>query len=248
MTGSHNNLFSKWTTRQQYAISIRPLLLLCILSIGAPAILSGCHSINIPNDATLPPYEQRFTLSPGDIVQVQFRLHPELNIEQAVRPDGQISLHMVDEVEVEGMTPIQVDQKLTTMYREYLQDPVLTVTVNSEGTQRVFVGGEVNRPGVIPLTGKVSVLEAIVEAGGFNRHHAADRRVIVYRESENKRYAMNVNMREKLTTPGSDTMYLAPNDVVYVDRTKISQINQWIDQYISQMFPRLGLVSISGGL
>jgi len=182
----------------------------------------------------------------GDVIDVKFRYWPELNESQTIRPDGRISLQVVDEVDASGITPKELDTRLTNLYEGRLRDPDISVIVRSQANQRVHVGGEVRSPGVIPLQGQLTVLEAITQTGGFINQSAQKSRVVVVRNVKNKRYAKVMDLKNFLRDTDSQPFYLEPNDIVLVTRTRIDKINQWVDQYISRMIPNISTPSVVG--
>jgi len=207
--------------------------------------------------AQLPPAPENpeVLIGPGDELDIRFRYWPDLNEVQTVRPDGKISLQIIDEVDVKGLTSAQLDQKLTELYASQLKDPDVTVILRALRNQQIYVGGEVNDPGIIYLltslrdeprtpgtasvspSGKLSLWEAIVAAGGFNMSSAEMRNVVVIRTIEGKTYSTMVDLRQVLENPETEPFFLAPNDVVFVPKTRISDLNQWVEQYIEEMVP-----------
>ena len=93
-----------------------------------------------------------YTIAPGDQLDIKFFYNPELNETITVRPDGMISLQLIDEIQAAGLQPAELDQKLTDLYSSELRKPVLTVIVRSFTRQRVYVGGEVTTPGLIGIS------------------------------------------------------------------------------------------------
>jgi protein involved in polysaccharide export with SLBB domain len=177
------------------------------------------------------------TLSPGDEVQVLYTYWPELDLEQAVRPDGKISLKMVGEVHAEGKTPDELHDELVVLYADKIKDPDLTVVVSGLGSHRVYVSGEVLRPGLIPINGRLTLLEAIMTAGGFDKRSAKPRDVVVVRQQDGRQYARTFNVKAMLQEEESEVVELQPYDVVFVPRTAIDKLDQVVDQYVNQLIP-----------
>ena len=136
-------------------------------------LLFGCASqqSNVkpePSVVTaIPPKPQEYVIQPGDQLDIKFFYNPEINETVTVRPDGKISLQLVDEVQAAGLKPSQLDDSLTQKYSHELKKPMITVIVKSFEGQRIYVGGEVNRQGLIKLTGGMTPLQAVLDAGGF---------------------------------------------------------------------------------
>ncbi len=177
------------------------------------------------------------TLGPGDVIDIKYRFWPELNELQTVRPDGMISLQMVDDVQVQGLTPAQLDEHLTKLYEEHLKDPVLTVIVRSLADQRVYIGGAVRSPGVLPISGNLTALEAIMTVGGFDVATAEASQVVLVQNIGNKRYASLLDLKDAFYNPESDQYFLRHNDMLFVPRTKIARLNQWVAQHITGLMP-----------
>lgn len=210
----------------------------------------GCQRNNITRewDETVmqayTPEEEPVTLGPGDVIDVRFSTHPELNeIEpQVVRPDGRIALPLIDYVDVAGLTPEELDAKLTELYSDQLIDPELVVHLRTVRNRRIYVSGQVNVPGFIEMPGKLTALEAVMEAGGYIEDTARPAQILVVRHVNGERYAKLINLNlEDLTNPGwQEPFYLEPRDIVYVPETRIVEANRFVDQYINRMIPTIG--------
>ncbi|NIT01074.1 MAG: sugar transporter, partial [Candidatus Latescibacteria bacterium] len=96
--------------------------------------------------------EQEYVIQPGDQLDIKFYYNSELNEQVTVRPDGRISLQLANETAAAGKTPAELTQLLTEKYSRDLKKPEITVIVRSFSALKVFVGGEVNRPGILDLT------------------------------------------------------------------------------------------------
>jgi len=181
-----------------------------------------------------PPNPESVTLQPGDEIEVLFRYTPELNSRQMVRSDGKVSLELLDDVTVAGMTPMQADRKLTALYQNELVDPALTVVVRNSSNQTVYVGGAVTKPGMVPLNRKLTAMEAVMEAGGFDIREAQPRKVIVLRHIGGKQQvARTIDLKHPLEADRSEAFYLAPQDVVYVEQSKVAKYGHFVESYIT---------------
>jgi polysaccharide export outer membrane protein len=211
------------------------VFLLCLLA------LASCQSAKVQQSPFVPMLEpdMKVTFAPGDEIEVKFFYVPELNEIQTVRPDGKITLQLVGEVIAQGKTPIELKNELINLYESELKNPEVAVFVRSLSNQRVYVGGEVNAPGVIELPrATITVLEAIIQAGGFNMELANVEKVVVIRQKGEKYYKTFLNYKEALE--GKEKMpvfHLEPLDIVYIPRTTIAKVNQWIEQHINRIIP-----------
>jgi len=208
------------------------------------SILLGCQSTPgypsaIEAEPAPPP---RVALLPGDVVEVKFFYTSQLNETQMVRPDGKIELQLVGEVDVQGKTPAEFRGELLKLYKPHLNDPEVTVIVRSFRNRRVFVGGQVMTPGIVEMPGKLTVLEAIMQAGGFDMREAEVRNIVVIRHRDSQRYGYSLNLKPALTGDETQAFFLQPQDIVYVPRTEIAKVGQWIDQHINQLIPRTGFI------
>ncbi len=187
-----------------------------------------------------PPLEEReeYTIRAGDELDIKFFYNPELNEHIEVRPDGRIKLELIPEVMAERLTVRELTERLKELYSEDLSDPEITVIVRSFSTHRIFVDGEVEKPGEQTLHGQLRAMQAISMAGGF-RPTARLGEVIVIRRNVD-RSPMMIPLRIKDVISGEDPsqdILLMPYDVVYVPRSIIANVNKWIDQYIRQNIP-----------
>ena len=162
------------------------------------------------------------------------------------RPSGRPHLPATrQEVVAAGLTPAELTDHLTKAYSSaQLKDPEVTVIVRSFSSQRVYVDGEVGKPGMIPLAGPTTVRQAISQAGGFLYTGNATDVMLIRRGPENQTLAMMVNMQKVLDgTDLSQDIYLKPFDIVYVPKTAITNANLWIEQYLTRMVPRIGFTA-----
>jgi polysaccharide export outer membrane protein len=181
------------------------------------------------------PVDAPYRLESGDEIEIKVFEIPELADRVRIRPDGKISLLLLDDVQATGLTPAELDQVLTKGYSMYYLNPRVTVIVRAFSGQRVYVGGEVNEPGMLQLAGELSLLGAVMEAGGF-RPSAKRSSVILLRKGENGPEVRRLNLDEMLAR-GAPDIELQPFDVVFVPRTFIAKANQFVQQYIRDLLP-----------
>ena len=105
-------------------------------------------------ESVTPSPNHDYQLAPGDVLQIRFFYNPELNEKVQIRPDGHITMSLIGEVELRSKTTAQATNELETAYKNYLKTPSITVQVEEFSSQKVFVGGEIARPGMFPLVGK----------------------------------------------------------------------------------------------
>lgn len=216
------------------------LVLLCALTL-----LNGCtpavknpsaidHALMNTASNSLPEYR----IQPGDQLDIKFFYNQELNEQITVRPDGRISLQLVREILAAGMTPAQLNVLLIRAYGAELQNPEVTVIVRSFTAQRVYVDGEVNKPGLVSLVAPMTVMQTISQAGGLKDTARLNEVIILRRATDNNLLNMVVNLENIID--GTDThqdIVLHSSDIIYVPKSHIANLNQWVDQYIRKNIP-----------
>jgi len=189
----------------------------------------------------LPPLAENYRIQAGDVLDIKFFYNPTLNEQVTVRPDGLISLQLIKSTEAAGLTPEQLTVRLKKEYSAQLKEPEISVIVRSFAAQRVFVDGEVAKPGLVPLTGPTTVLQAISQAGGILYTGQATEVLVIRRGTDNQPIAMVVDLgKVRDGTDLNQDIYMKPFDVVYVSKTAITTANLWIEQYLTRMVPRVG--------
>ncbi len=186
-------------------------------------------------------YDEQYRIQPGDTLDIKFFYSPELNEQIPVRPDGRISLQLAHEVMAAGKTPAELGEALKEIYSKELKKPDVTIIVRTFGNQRIYVDGEVNRPGLVALTGPTTILQAISLAGGIKETGGTSEIVVIRRYYEDKPEILVVSTDNILNgTDLNGDIYMKPFDIVHVPRTGISNVNLWIDQYMNRLIPRIG--------
>lgn len=167
--------------------------------------------------------ENQYVIQPGDTLSIKFFFNPELNeADLIVRPDGHISLQLVHEVKAEGRTPAQLKALLEEKYAGQLKNPEIAVIVRSiREPYRIYVDGEVSRPGEFEIIGSLSVLQAIARAGGLKPDTAKKNDVKVIRRGlDGQPFVINIDL-DKVLKKGdlSQDIRLLPYDILYVPRS-----------------------------
>lgn len=175
---------------------------------------------------------------PGDKINIAFRHAPELNSEVTIAPDGRISLPLMDPVVVADLSAYELQQILERIYARELVDPSLTVTPTEFASQQIFIGGEVNNPGVFPLPGQIDPLQAILLAGGWKETSKPEQVIILRRGRNGQIMTRVVDVKNALRDPRKlDIGPLKRFDVVFVSRSRIANENQFVQQYILGALP-----------
>ncbi len=182
----------------------------------------------------LPPAEYRMQV--GDELHVKFYYNNELNEQVTVRPDGRISLQLVGQLMAAGFTPSELTAALKQRYSTELANPEVTIIVRKFEAQKIFVDGEVQKPGIIPINGTMTVMQSIASAGGM-KQTGRMQDILLIRKAGNKPIVLPVNLRKALNGEAGHDIFLQSYDIVYVPKTPIASINQWVREYIRNILP-----------
>ena len=189
----------------------------------AVALLAACASGGGSSEA--PPVVQQaavedYAIGVDDVVQVSVWRNPELGIEVPVRPDGKISVPLVGDVMAGGRTPAEVAKDIQEKLSAYVRDPqvavILTELRSHEYLSRVRVTGAVRQPVSIPYRQGMTVLDAVLVAGGVNEFAAPDRSSL-YRRNEGQTTSYAVRLDRIINRGDLSTNFtVAPGDVITV--------------------------------
>jgi polysaccharide export outer membrane protein len=161
-----------------------------------------------------------YRIGVDDGLQVSVWRNPELSVAVPVRPDGKISVPLIGDVQAGGLTPEEVAANIRGKLSQYVRDPNVTVTVTAlrshEFLNRVRITGAVRTPRSLPYRQGMSVLDAILEAGGIN-DFAAPNRTKLYRRQKDKTQVFDIELGDILNKGRLETnATLMPGDVVTV--------------------------------
>ncbi|MBI1318634.1 MAG: hypothetical protein GC168_06765 [Candidatus Hydrogenedens sp.] len=156
-----------------------------------------------------------------------------------VRPDGKISIPRIGEVQAAGYSVDELKYSLERLSEGIVNNPVEpAVDLLKTTGGRIYVGGEVNNPGVYPLEGAPSVLQAVIMARGFNDDSKTKNVIVVRRNPNGKPLVFNTNIQVALSRGHTENdLMLRPFDIVYVPKKTISKMNLFVEQYINKMVP-----------
>jgi polysaccharide biosynthesis/export protein len=145
-----------------------------------------------PRPATQDP---NYLIGPQDVLDVNVWKETELTRAVPVRPDGKISLPLLNDVQAAGLTPMQLANRITAGLKKFIADPQVTVVVTAINSQRIYILGEVTRAGAYPLLPGMNVLEALSSAGGFTMF-ASVKKIYVLRKVNDKQEKYPFNYKD----------------------------------------------------
>lgn len=197
---------------------------LCVL--GAVLLLAtGCKSTQTAESAAMAAAVaqsqadaaagESLVLREGDTIRINFPAAPNLNVVQAIRRDGRITLPLVGEVQASGLTPTELEKRLLEAYGPQLQTKEVTVSLESSAFP-VYVTGAVLRPGKVISDRPINALEAVMEAGGFDYNRANMKKVRVIRYESGRQESYVLDMKAILNGLNPDPFKLKPSDILYV--------------------------------
>lgn len=183
--------------------------------------------------------DPQYHLLPGDQLSVYVYSAPELNQTLIVGPDGRVSMPLADHpIMAANLTVDQLEQHLRVALSRQLVDPTLEITPKAFGSQRIFIGGEVGKPGIYELPGQIGVTEAVMMAGGFTTSARSKQVVLVRRHPSGAPMMKVINVNALLHHgAASDVAPLRCGDVIFVPRSTIANINLFMQQYIRDAIP-----------
>lgn len=179
-----------------------------------------------------------YRLHPGDTVEVIVHTADELSGVRPVAPDGRINLPLAGGVMVGGLTANEASHAVAQRYASVLRDPIVEVRPESFGSQRILVGGEVGDPGLYEMpSARIGVLEAVMLAGGPTPR-ARRRRVVILRRAEDGGVMLReVDLASALQGGRADIVALQRHDIVFVPRSGIAEVNDFVEQYVRNILP-----------
>jgi len=222
---------------------IRAGLLLTIVG-AALCCAGGCASTDSSSVVHVANYEQpemdssHYRLAIGDVVKVVFQADRTLDYEAPVSPAGTIGLPSGDEVMARGRTAEEVRIAIEEAMSAMLVDPRASIVLLSVGEQPVYVLGEVKEPGVVESAGAMTVSMALAEAGGLLSSGKTSSVMVVRTTGVPEAVAIQVDVTKILS--GRDLSYdlpLEPYDVVFVPKSVIGKVDEFVDLFFAQIAP-----------
>ena len=189
------------------------LMTIVLALLPSSGLLAAAETARVPiRDSQASPPSAGYAIGAGDVLKIVVWKEPDLTADATVRLDGMITLPLLGDVHAAGRTPADLAAGLTKALDEYVEKPRVTVSVSEATSARVYVVGEMLRPGEFPLTGGMTVLKALALAGGFKEFARRDGIVVV-------RGSQVIPFNYKHVVDGKDmsqNVLLAPGDTIVV--------------------------------
>jgi polysaccharide biosynthesis/export protein len=169
-----------------------------------------------PAGAGVPADSDSYVIGPEDVLDVYVWKETDLSRRVPVRLDGKISIPLVGEIQAAGITPLQLKERLIQKFKDYVEVPNVTVTVLEANSFKVFISGQVAKPGVYTLRSETTLLQFISLAGGFTEW-ANQRKVLLVRQEQGKEKRFTLNYKKIISGEDpSQNLVLKPGDVIVV--------------------------------
>jgi polysaccharide biosynthesis/export protein len=162
------------------------------------------------------PLDPDYRIGPQDLLRIDVWKELEISRTVPVRPDGKISLPLLNDVQAAGLTPMQLAGVIGEGLKKYITDPQVTVTVSEINSRRIYVTGEVSKAGAFPLLPNMTVLQALSSSGGFTQF-ARIKNIYVLRKEEGKDVKYPFNYKDVVSGKKPEqNILLQPGDVIVV--------------------------------
>jgi len=157
-----------------------------------------------------------YRIGPQDVLRIDVWKEAEISRSVPVRPDGKISLPLLNDVQAAGLTAMELANVITEGLKKFINSPQVTVSVSEINSRRIYVNGEVTRPGAFPLLPNMTALQALTSAGGFTQF-AKLTKIYILRTEDGKQVKHPFNYKEvvKGNRP-EDNILLQPGDTIVV--------------------------------
>jgi polysaccharide export outer membrane protein len=223
----------------------------CASGVVEPLTPTGTPSARFANIdyATWSNDEPAYRLYPGDELDVQTPSAPELSKTVTVQPDGRITLPLLPPLMVADRSVADAEDIIAHAYATQLLRPQVIITVKA-APLKVFVGGEVDKPGVYDMPGDINALQAVILAGGFKTTAKRDCVFVIRRGAGGRTMMRTADLLHGITDPShTDAVPLRRFDVVYVPRTGIAEAGMFVQQWLRDVAPlQLGVDYSSGNI
>jgi polysaccharide biosynthesis/export protein len=160
--------------------------------------------------------DAEYKIGPQDVLRIDVWKEAEVSRAVPVRPDGKISLPLLNDVQAAGLTPIQLSGVIADGLKKYMNDPQVTVSVSEINSRRIYVTGEVTRAGAFPLLPNMTVLQALSSSAGFTQF-AKLKNIYVLRIEDGKQAKLPFNYKDAVNGKKPEqNILLQPGDVIVV--------------------------------
>jgi polysaccharide export outer membrane protein len=160
--------------------------------------------------------DAEYKIGAQDMLRIDVWKEDQLTRTVPVRPDGKVTLPLLNDVQAVGLTPMQLAGVISEGLKKYINNPQVTVTLTEINSRRIYVMGEVARAGAFPLLPNMTVLQALSSSGGFTQF-ARTKKIYVLRVEDGKQVKLPFNYKEVVDgKKPQQNIFLQPSDVIVV--------------------------------
>jgi polysaccharide export outer membrane protein len=189
-------------------------MLRTLLMLGAVGLAACGGTTSKAARETRPFAPQEYRIGVEDILEIAVWKEPQLSTTAPVRPDGKVTVPLAGELQAAGKTAHELEAELAAKFGERIATPTVTVVVKEINASRVFVLGEVAKPGMYPMRGELTVVQALAMAGGLTEFADKGGIVILRRGGTGEQQRLKLNLDDAVATGGA--IELVPGDTVVV--------------------------------
>jgi len=214
-------------------------------ALGVLWALCGCAPVVVhpaPIQKITPPVTSTsapaYRIGAGDEIEIKFFSTPELDTVVPVRPDGMISMMFAQDVPAAGKTPEELVAVLKKKLAPHVKQPDMAVIMHSFASQKIYVEGEVVKPGPVQLSGRETLLQALGDAGWLSPSAKRDEVVLVRRGEDNKEAVYHIDVSKMVSGEDlSQNVMMQAGDLILVPPSDATSFDRWIDKNIRQALP-----------
>ena len=191
----------------------------------APALLPAQSGAVVPEPAAMPPMPpgaavapgtETFRIGIGDVLGISVWKEPDHSVDSlVVRPDGKISIPLLREIDTVGLTPLQLEDVLTERFKEYINNPIVTVVVRDIRSQIIYLTGAVGRPGSLLMRAGMTAWQALSEGGGI-AEYAKRKKIYIVREVGGVRTTIDFDYPAVMNGEADKDLILKAGDTIVV--------------------------------
>ncbi|MBD3288953.1 hypothetical protein GF337_09135 [candidate division KSB1 bacterium] len=210
--------------------------------LGVIFFISCAHRTNERIDVSRRAPSPVYRIGAGDVLEVKFFDNDRFSRQVIVRPDGRITLEKIGDIYVDGYSPQEIDSMITLEYQDILKSPDVTIFVHQFANQKVYVMGEIQKPGGYAIEQGMTAAQAIAVAGGFKRTASRGSVLLIRKSEDGIVSARRLNMKAFFAArPKQQDQSLIARDIIYVPRTFIANLDAFLNQFFDLILPPLDI-------
>lgn len=201
----------------------RNYVLWLMMAAGLLLLLGGCSTTPaVHNQGAAAPPVERYIIGPGDSLEIYVRDNPNLSTTVPVRPDGRISIPLVQSIQAAGKTPDQLASDLEKELSQYIRSPIVTVIVKSfvgAYSQQVRVVGQAAKPRALSYRSGMTVLDVMIDVGGLTKFAAGNKAKIVRHLPDGTEKTIPVRLDDLMNGSINDNVRMHPGDILIIPQS-----------------------------